>query len=771
MIKDITDNKLTEEALREGEERYRTILDDIEDGYFEVDIAGNFTFFNDSMCKILGYLPNEMMGMNNQEYMDEGNARKVYQTFNRVYITGIPAKGFDWELIRKDGKRRFVEASVSPMKSSTGKAIGFRGIVRDITERKRAEEALRENEERYQALFEQAIVPVYIFDPHTKRVLEANSEFFRILGYSVEELETLHVYDFIAHNKESVDRDIEHVLKEGSRDIGVRNWRRKDGTLVHVIVTASLIQQHGKDIVCIIANDITELKQAEEDLRQSEQKYRSLFEESKDEVYITTPEGKILDVNPAGVKLFGYSSKEELLRVDIPRQLYWNSHQREEYKRLLDKQGYVKDFELEMKTKDGKKIVVLDTGSVVRDSSGNIVAYRGIVRDITERKSLEEQLRHSQKLESLGTLVGGIAHDFNNILGIIIGHASLLQVASIDKEEVSRRAEAIMEATERGASLVKQMMTFARKTEPVFQPLDLNMLVKEFAKMINETFPKTIKVCSRIAQDLPPVVSDATQIHQVLLNLCINARDAMPKGGTLTISTKRVNAEKLGRRFPNLTAQEYVVLTVADTGIGMDKNTQRRLFEPFFTTKPPGHGTGLGLATVYGIVSSHGGFIHVESEPGKGAAFRVYMPAAEKPVLYYQTSDLSDVEVNGGSETILIVDDEEYLRQFMESLLISKGYNILIAKDGEQAVEIYREHHKNIALVISDMGLPRLSGEDVFRQIRKVNPNAKVILASGLVEPVLESELLKAGVQEFIMKPYTQTEVLVKTRKVLDAKI
>jgi CheY-like chemotaxis protein len=301
----------------------------------------------------------------------------------------------------------------------------------------------------------------------------------------------------------------------------------------------------------------------------------------------------------------------------------------------------------------------------------------------------------------------------------------------------------------------------------LFEPLDVNIIVKELSKMLFETFPRTITIERKLDPHLPPVIGDATQIHQILLNLCVNARDAMPNGGTLTLSTEQMELERLSKQFPRATAPRYVVLTVSDTGVGMDEQTLSRIFEPFFTTKAPGHGTGLGLAVVHGVVGSHNGFVDVESRPGKGSIFRIYLPAAEKP-LFDQESTMTATELPGGTETILIVEDEQDLRQVLESYLKTRGYTVISAEDGEQALELYRSHEKEIALVISDIGIPRLSGTELFRHIKEINPAAKVILTSGFVDPKVRTELLSSGLREIIIKPYTLADLLVKTRKVLD---
>ena len=398
-----------------------------------------------------------------------------------------------------------------------------------------------------------------------------------------------------------------------------------------------------------------------------------------------------------------------------------------------------------------------------------------VMDDITERKrveqeerSLEEQFHQVQKLESVGTLATGIAHDFNNILCIIIGHASLLEGLPANPDTIKKHTEAITKASIRGADLVKQLLTIARKSDVVFKSVILNDIVTEVARLLGETFPKTIAVSFHLEKDLPLIEADATQLNQVLLNLCVNARDAMPNGGTLTITLHREPGEMIRTRLPKATAHEYIVLSVADTGIGMDEATRLRIFEPFFTTKERGKGTGLGLSLVFSIMESHSGFIDVQSAPGKGTTVLCYFPVSQKPIGLEQVKDQSAEGVPGGSETVLLVEDEEMLRELAKAMLEAKGYTVLTACDGEEGVEVYQRHQTEIQLVISDLGLPKFGGDKLYRKLKMLNPRVHMILASGYIEPGMKAQILGEGVKAFIQKPYNLNEVLQAMRSVLD---
>lgn len=390
------------------------------------------------------------------------------------------------------------------------------------------------------------------------------------------------------------------------------------------------------------------------------------------------------------------------------------------------------------------------------------------VEEIKARQNLEQQLFHAQRMESIGTLAGGIAHDFNNILGIIMGHTTLLERLREQPDKFSASVQTILQAARRGAALVKQLMAFARKHEVSTEMIQVNDSVREAERLLAETVPKTITINLHLNEHLPPITIDATHLQQVLLNLCVNARDAMPTGGLLAITTRLTEGKLLRKKFFEATEKFYVAIDIADTGIGMDEQTQKRIFEPFYTTKEPGKGTGLGLAVVFGIVHTYNGFIDVVSAPGKGTIFSLFFPV-RNAVEQREVQRLEGVaDVPGGNETILVIEDEDVLRDLLKFTLESKGYTIFTAKDGEEAVEIYQYHYANIALVIGDFQLPKLNGGEVYKRLKKINADIKFILASGYLEPEQRDELINEGVQRIISKPYVPEEMLKIMREVLE---
>ncbi len=479
-------------------------------------------------------------------------------------------------------------------------------------------------------------------------------------------------------------------------------------------------------------------------------------------VYKANLRGNIFYANQGLADIFEFESPEEMVTENLMERCK-NPGDGTRIIETIKKSMKIEDLGIELLTKHGRSMNVLLSASL----DGGIIS--GMVKVMTGIKHVDQQLIQAQKLESLGTLTGGIAHDFNNILGIILGHSALLERVRTDPQQFSQSVEAITQATMRGASLVRQLLTFARQTEVAFESVRVNDAINEITKLIEETFPKTITLSTFFQSNQPLVMADATQIHQVLLNLCINGRDAMPKGGRLSITTGTVEGKSLRSIFPNATHGQYVRIEVTDTGIGMDDATRHRIFEPFFTTKGPGKRTGLGLALVFGIVESHKGFIDVESKLGEGTTFAVYLPVLERAVESSLQSKRAAHDAPGGSETILLIEDEATLRELVKAFLQFKGYTVITAEDGEQGWKTFLSQKDQIAIVISDLGLPRLTGIEVFERIKAHSARAKVILASGFLDPETKSEMYKVGAKHFIQKPYSPDDVLQKIRDVIDA--
>jgi signal transduction histidine kinase/ActR/RegA family two-component response regulator len=423
---------------------------------------------------------------------------------------------------------------------------------------------------------------------------------------------------------------------------------------------------------------------------------------------------------------------------------------------------------MEVVRPDGENRLLIVTATP-RYHDGKYVGAFGVFRDITEQQRLQDQLIQSQRIQSLGTLAGGVAHDFNNILSIILGYTTELEKGRLEPARHAGAIRTIQNAVGRGAALVQQILTFARRTDVTFEPVILPDLVRELIPMLERTFPKFITFRREFEKDLPVIHADHTQIHQALLNLCVNARDAMPRGGEILIRLSTFSPQEVASRFSEAENYRYVCLAVSDSGTGMDEATRSRVFDPFFTTKGMGKGTGLGLSVVYGIVQSHKGFIEVESKPDIGSTFRLYFPA-RVDVVARRLDEERDGEIPGGTETILLVEDEDPMRNLMRMRLEAKGYTVIEARDGLQAVESFSRHQHEIALVFTDLGLPGMAGDEVYRKIRETSPDVRVIFAGGFVMPETKSELAKEGGDTFFQKPYHPSQVLAAIRLMLDSK-
>jgi PAS domain S-box-containing protein len=763
IFRDITERKRAEEELQRSHEWLNSIFEASRDGII-VEDNEQIVYVNRAAVQLYGYSdPQEMIGKH-VSLLQSGEDNERMLEYGRKRERGEPVPTqYEFKGRRKDGSLFDCEISVS--QGTIGGRTLIIAVLRDITERRKAQKQIDMLAQAMRSTSE----CVSITDLEDK-LLFVNEAFLKTYGYKEEELLGKPIGIVRSpNNAPGVVSEILPATLRGSWQGELLN-RRKDGSDFPIFLSTSVVHDDRGRPVALggVATDITERKRAEEEIRQSRERYERFFMEDLTGDYISTPDGRLLACNPAFVRIFGFASAEEALSTNMTS-LFRTPEERQRLLSLFQRERKLEYYEMQMRKLDGTPLYLIANIIGRFDEHDRLVEMQGYLFDDTKRQQLEEQLRHTQKLESLGTLASGIAHDFNNILGIILGHAALLDRFRNDPTKFSQSLDAVSSATKRGAALVKQMLTFARKTESLVQPLDLNTLVKEVAKMLYETFPRTITIERTLDPTLPAIIADATQIHQVLLNLSVNARDAMPKGGTLRFSTSVVTAAHLADRFATVTAEKYVALTITDTGMGMDEKTRERIFEPFFTTKGPGRGTGLGLSVVHGVVGAHGGFIDVESQLGKGTTFRIYFPATEQTALEFRAANEAVSELLRGTETILFVEDEESLRQVVEMGLTSAGYKVLLAGDGQKGLDIYRERMHEIALVISDIGLPVMTGDELFKEIKRINSNAKVILASGFVDPQAKSELLKGGVKEFVGKPYTLNEILQKARTVINA--
>ena len=617
--RDITERKKMEEALRQSEGRYRTILEETGDGYFETDLAGNFIFVNDAQTRLLGYSRGEMVGMNFRAFTPEEKVKVVFEAYKRMYKTGEPLRTFVDEIIRKDGSHGFAETSAFPIRNDKGEIIGFRGVRRNITERKKMEEALRQSEERYRTILEEMEDSYFEVDlgGHLTFV---NSSTCRNLGYSREELIGMSYKGFTAEEDiESVFRIFNEVYETGVSNKGFP-WKtiRKDGIQGFAETSVSPLRNDKGEIIGFrgIGRDITEHKQAEEAQQQSEENYRVLFDSSVIGTIVLDAETmKMAMVNQAAAKMFGFSSAEEARGAD--RLDFIRPEDKERISKIAAENLFGQDsrqtYELGVVTRDGREIWINATGARIMHGGklGGLISFT----DITEQKRQRERLMKTDRLASLGELAAGTAHELNNPLTSIIGFSQLLMEKETP-DDIREDLKLINNEAQRAVKVTRDLLTFARKHAPVKQHNQINSIIEDVLEL-RAYLQKTngIEVERQLDPDLPEIMVDYFQMQQVLLNIIINAEYFMTQAhnkGTLTITTKKQNSS--------------VVISIADDGPGILPENLRRIFDPFFTTKEAGSGTGLGLSICHGIVTEHGGQIYVKSQLGKGATIFVELP-------------------------------------------------------------------------------------------------------------------------------------------------
>lgn len=503
----------------------------------------------------------------------------------------------------------------------------------------------------------------------------------------------------------------------------------------------------------------------EEALKRSEALYRSLIENIQDVFYRSDLQGRLLIGSPSGAELFGYETVEEM--IGLPLGDFWvNPDQRDILIDQIRKDGSVKDFEALLKKKDGETFTASFTTHFYYDESGNVLGTEGIIRDVTEKKRLEEQLMRSQKMEAIGTLAGGIAHDFNNLLHVIQGNAQMALLTVKEGDPGFTQLNLIKQAAKSASDLTQGLLTFSRRVEGRFRPLNLNRELLELEKILARTIPKMINVKLDLQEDLHTIKGDPSQIQQLMMNLAINARDAMPDGGVIEIKTGNFNSNNLSHEpRPGLEEGDHVFVRITDSGAGMDKETLERIYEPFFTTKAPGRGTGLGLSIAYGIVESHAGTIICDSSPGKGASFTVYFPSIGNWPGSLEKSD--PPEMIGGNDTVLLVDDETDVLALGRELLTSFGYKVFTARDGVEGIDIYRNRADEIDIIILDLVMPRMDGLELLKRIMEIDPEARVVMTSGFASNGRVEDTLKHGAVATLRKPYEINELLTTIRKSL----
>jgi PAS domain S-box-containing protein len=690
----------------------------------------------------------------------------------QIAAKGLKRVEFEHRIIRADGEVRHIRQVAEMFIGEDGEPAMESGTIQDITERKLIEAAVTESEERYRKML--SLSPDALFVHVDGLITFVNESFCRMMGATTARqligmaaLDVPHPDDraiVIDHRKMRAD--------ERSQPNMELRFVRLDGSAVEVEATSVAFDFHGHKEVQVIARDITSRKQAVAALRESEERFKFVARAVSDVVWDWNLITDTLWWNEGFLATFGFVAGE----VDSSADSWKGRIHPDDRVRVVDgirlavdtgKESWSAEYRFQRK--DGTYAFVHDRAYILRDSSGKGIRMVGGMHDLSEQRKMEEQYLRSQRMESIGTLAGGIAHDLNNVLAPIMMAIELLKQGDGDEARRTKILDTIFASCRRGADLVRQVLSFARGVEHQQIAIRFPLLIDELIGIIKQTFPRNIRIETNVPENLWPITGDPSQLHQVLLNLTVNARDAMPHGGKLTVEASNIKIDaQFAATSQDATPGSFVLLSVSDTGCGIPPEARERIFEPFYTTKEVGKGTGLGLATVHTVIKNHGGFLNLESEVGEGTTFKVYLPAD----LAIRSPDATESPFRelprGRNELVMVIDDEHSILEITQQTLESFGYRVLTASNGAEAVALYAKQAKAIAVVITDMMMPIMDGVATIHVLGCINPGVKIIAASGLELTQNIAKATNAGVTDFLQKPYTAETLLRKIRQVLD---
>ncbi len=756
-----TEREQAQKTMADALRYTQKILDTSPLGIITYKVSGEAVAANPASAQLIGGSVEQVTAQNFRR-LESWRRSGVLALAEEALASGAQ-RSREVQLTTTFGKEIWIDAHFVPF--SYADEPHLLALFEDISERKQAERQLLRKTEELEAVF-QSLPDLYFRMRRDGTVLDYLSDDRRKLYAPPEQ--------FLGKKMQSVlpaevGRQFEKALQEMEQSltpVAFEYGLTADGQ--ESLFEARLSRLHDDEVVALV-RDITERKRAEEAVRQAEEKYRGIFEGAVVGIFQSDLSGRYLSVNPAMARMLGYDSTQELLTsvTDISRQVYVDPQSRQAFLLFIQQQGVVQNFECQVYRKNGSMIWVSVNARAVR-KDGVLIGFEGTNVDITERKTLEEQLRGAQRMEAVGRLAGGVAHDFNNMLGVIIGYSQLLEEAHDWTETQNRQVKEIKKAADRAATITRQLLAFSRKQ--ILQPrvLNLNAITADTSKLLRRLIGEDVELIINAGSDLGPVKADPGQIEQVIMNLAINARDAMPQGGKLVIETANTDLDgDYAAGHPPVQPGRYVMLAVSDTGCGMDAETEAHIFEPFFTTKELGKGTGLGLSIVYGFVKQSNGYIWVYSEPGQGTTFKIYLPRVEESPETIAPRR-SEATIPGGTETILLVEDEPSLRIMARAFLEGKGYTILEAQSGQEAVEIARQHRGQIHLLLTDVIMPGMSGRELAETLAASRAGITLLYMSGYTdELVTQQGILNPGLQ-LLEKPFTRDSLLRRVRSVLD---
>jgi len=759
----ISRNNRAEAHLRKGEQNYRSFVETLADIVFTLDLEGRFTYVNPQSESITGVPAQELLGTVFIDILSPEYHKFALDGFRRG-IAGDKTPTYEMEIVAKENMIP-IEVNATTLWNDEGQAIGRIGVARDITVRKQVESALRESEEKFRVLAKSTPTAIMLYQDDCW--VYANPAAETISGYSEAELKTMNFWDIVHPDYQDLIQ-----VRGNSRQKGLPAESRyefkilsKEGKEIWVDLSGAETMINGRLAGIISVMDITERRKAEQAILESEQKYRTILDSIEDGYFEIDLAGSMVFNNKQLRSLSGYT-REELSGINYQNYTTpeWHGILFNAFHEVYTTGRTLKQLEWEAITKDGT-IMSLDTSvSLILDADGSPKGFRGIARDITQRKRLEAQLYQAQKMEAIGTLAGGIAHDFNNLLMAIQGYASLMGMDIAPDHPHQKMIGHIEKCVFSGSDLTKQLLGFARGGKYEVKNTDLNDLVQKSSDMFGHT-KKEIQIHRKYEDVIWGVAVDQGQIEQVMLNLYVNAWQAMPEGGELFIETANVVLSEQFVRTYQVKPGRYVKVSIMDTGVGMDKETTARIFDPFFTTKDLSGSSGLGLASAYGIIRNHEGIINVYSEEGHGTTFTIYLPASGKNLISQEKHGAT--EILKGDETILLVDDEDMIIHVGADILKRLGYEVLTANGGEQAIGIFTKNKDSIDMVILDMIMPGMGGSETYSRLREIKDDVKVILSSGYSLNGQAADILKRGCNGFIQKPFDMQSFSRKIREVL----
>jgi len=769
--RDITEHKRMEDALKRSEERYRTVLDEMEEGYYETDIAGNYTFFNDVICEKLGYSREELMGMNYQVHTDPKDIQKISDTYLELYRTGKPLKWFSPAQIRKDGTRIRAEDSVSLLRNENGEVVGFRGVSRDVTERKQMEEALKQSEERYRSVLDEMQDSYFEVDLAGNYTF-VNDAICHVLGYTFDELIGKNYKSATTTDDAKKQYEAFHQIYLTGRPIRdfIYTFVTKEGRHRIAELSAFAIHNDKGEIVGFrgVSHDITQRVRMEEALRQSEERYRTLLEDMEESYYEDDLEGNFTFVNDALCRELGYS-REELIGMNY--KVYTPPENVEEifqaYNQVYRTGQPIKMLARVSVTKDGRRVPIETSALPLRNEKGEIIGFRGVSRDISERKKAEEQRKEleqkaqlASRLASVGELASGVAHEINNPLTGVIGYAHLLLARKDISRDVRHDLEIINEGAQRVAGIVKKLLAFARQTKPEQRYVNINELIRNTLDLrAYELASNNIKVVLQLTRDMPMTIADPGQLQQVFLNLIINAETEMKLAndkGKLSIKTERMN--------------NTLRISFKDTGPGIANDKLETIFDPFFTTREVGQGTGLGLSVCHGIITEHDGKIWAESQPGKGATFIIELPLVTEEGQFELVEPAPEESPKVTKAKILVVDDEPVIRQLVSQVLTEQGHTVETIDNAASALKMVKS--KRYRLILLDIKMPGMSGIELYKQFQKIAPSLtkRIVFITGDVMGKHTIDFLNKTKAAYLMKPFEARDLKAQINRILAKK-